>query len=147
MNPLKKKYLMRSEAALLSSDILHRAENNAVNEAATNLISEARNVNSFTELQIKSNIIYANYIVKINKDPLNPSFDNVPPILEEIVPIGNSIETRPEYTFTSNEDGILEIEGGITTNNIIVKTGSNTITFQKEDGSGLDDAIYDNLLI
>jgi hypothetical protein len=77
-----------------------------------------------------------------NLDITNFEIDTQAPILNETGAIGNTNDSTPSYTFTSNESGTLSYNGACVSADTSGNSGSNTIVF-----NSLPDSTYTNCTI
>ncbi len=67
----------------------------------------------------------------------------IPPVLEEVTAVNTpTIDTTPNYTFSSSKAGTITYEGGCSSSTTVAVAGNNTITFD-----ALANGTYDNCSI
>ncbi len=67
----------------------------------------------------------------------------IPPVLEEVTAVNTpTIDTTPNYTFSSSKAGTITYEGGCSSSTTLAVAGNNTITFD-----ALANGTYDNCSI
>jgi streptogramin lyase len=71
-------------------------------------------------------------IWRVNENDFPTFADHTAPILSEVEPVETpSTNTRPSYTFSTNEEGTIDYQGSCSSDATLATEGDNTITFDR----------------